>query len=257
MLSQGPLLVQPCRVTDDPLLPPAAAAARVGIGLKLLRRLGLPYEGKSTRKHYRASVLDAWLAENGTTKQRQAARASQQFTTYRTYVKPDGATIAASVDPRFETWRGIVERTSDPHNPYYGGRGITMHEAWRDDPAAFYEWWDGNLPPYVKDKKHSLDRIDNNRGYEPGNLRYTTLDVQNANRRRWAEHPYGYPCLCTDGPHEDGSSECPERQLFTDLRDGMESWLDRALAEQTARSRQEWESMFGPLDVPSLLSRED
>ena len=63
----------------------------------------------------------------------------------------------------------------------YGGRGITVHEPWRVDRLAFRRYL-GDLPG-AGDPDRTLDRIDNDRGYEPGNLRWATWAEQAANRR--------------------------------------------------------------------------
>lgn len=66
--------------------------------------------------------------------------------------------------------------------PDYGGRGIAVHEPWISDKRAFLaylvslEGWD--------DPSLSIDRIDNNKGYEPGNLRFADQKTQTSNRRR-------------------------------------------------------------------------
>lgn len=65
--------------------------------------------------------------------------------------------------------------------PSYGGRGITVHEPWRKDRTAFLryllslEGWDN--------PNFELDRIDNDRGYCPGNLRFVSRKGNLANRR--------------------------------------------------------------------------
>lgn len=58
----------------------------------------------------------------------------------------------------------------------YGGRGITLHPDWVHDFDAFFAHVGPRPSP-----KHSLDRIDNDRGYVPGNLRWATQTVQNRN----------------------------------------------------------------------------
>lgn len=74
------------------------------------------------------------------------------------------------------------------HNPKsrvfkdYGGRGIHVHGAWREDRGAFLryliglEGWDN---PSL-----DLDRTDNNRGYEPGNLRFVSRSDNARNKRK-------------------------------------------------------------------------
>lgn len=60
---------------------------------------------------------------------------------------------------------------------YYYGRGITMCVEWLNDFQAFYDHI-GPCPPGL-----TLDRIDNNRGYEPGNVRWADCTTQARNRR--------------------------------------------------------------------------
>lgn len=74
--------------------------------------------------------------------------------------------------------KGRCLTPTDKRYSYYGGRGIKIYEPWISDFAAFYEHV-GNRPT----TKHSLDRIDNNGNYEPGNVRWADKQVQSANRR--------------------------------------------------------------------------
>jgi hypothetical protein len=93
------------------------------------------------------------------------------------------------------TWQGMIARCHDPrhvgyHN--YGGRGITVCSQWRDDPRPFIAWIEANLGP--RPTKHTLDRIDNDRGYEPGNIQWASQSRQRVNSRRGvvfrgSEHP--------------------------------------------------------------------
>ena len=70
----------------------------------------------------------------------------------------------------YVTWENMIQRCHNPNNHGYvdyGGRGIQVYPAWRES-RVFLKYCDEVLGP--KPQGYSLDRIDNNRGYEPGNI---------------------------------------------------------------------------------------
>lgn len=109
-------------------------------------------------------------------------------------------------------WRGITQRCTNPKNAayrWYGGRGIKICDEWQGETgfAAFFAHV-GERPS----KAHSLDRIDNNGHYEPGNVRWVTQKEQMRNSRAaravtingitksvagWAEYVGVRPCTMT------------------------------------------------------------
>jgi 5-methylcytosine-specific restriction endonuclease McrA len=64
----------------------------------------------------------------------------------------------------------------------YGGRGIVMFEEWHQSYDKFLTWISENLGPRPSER-YSLDRIDNDKGYFPDNLRWATPEQQGQNRR--------------------------------------------------------------------------
>ncbi|MER6976009.1 hypothetical protein [Streptomyces carpinensis] len=79
----------------------------------------------------------------------------------------------------YMTWEDMVARCTRPsHKKWadYGGRGITVCDRWRDFANFLADM--GERPPGLE-----LDRIDNNRGYEPNNCRWTDRSTQMKNRR--------------------------------------------------------------------------
>ena len=64
---------------------------------------------------------------------------------------------------------------------YYGGRGITMCDRWRDSFEAFYE--DVSTLPHFEEEGYSLDRVNNDGNYEPNNVRWASVEEQQNNKR--------------------------------------------------------------------------
>lgn len=81
--------------------------------------------------------------------------------------------------PLYKTWANMLARCLDQANPtyrLYGGRGITVHEPWKDFSTFLLDV--GDRPANC-----SLDRVDGNGNYEPGNVRWATDKEQARNKR--------------------------------------------------------------------------
>lgn len=85
----------------------------------------------------------------------------------------------------YKVWKTIKQRCCNTNNknyPNYGGRGIYLANEWLNDYEAFKNYVLNNLGDYDSSNL-TLDRIDNDGGYCPGNLRLTTRKVQRINQR--------------------------------------------------------------------------
>ena len=83
--------------------------------------------------------------------------------------------------PEYFLWHQIIQRCENPRHPRYsdyGGRGIAVCKRWRDSFSAFL--MDVGKRPQ---QGLTLDRVDNSKGYEPGNVRWATATQQSQNRR--------------------------------------------------------------------------
>ena len=99
-----------------------------------------------------------------------------------------GFTAKGNYHPLYAVWRTMIARchcsTNDSYSGY-GARGIAVCDRWRFGENGMHP-----LECFAADMgakpspKHSIDRIDNDKGYEPGNCRWATAKEQVQNTRR-------------------------------------------------------------------------
>jgi len=98
---------------------------------------------------------------------------------------PKGRDHGGKYPPEYQIWIGMKNRCHNPTDSsydHYGGRGIYVCDSWRSSFAQFMT--DMGPRPTLK---HSIERRDNNQGYNPDNCYWATHSEQMKNRRKKAE----------------------------------------------------------------------
>lgn len=106
-----------------------------------------------------------------------------------------GHCAGGKASTEYAVWAGMWQRCTDCNvDSYvdYGGRGISVCERWADFNAFLADM--GPRP----DRDHSLDRIDLNGNYEPGNCRWADRSTQGTNRRVGRNNTSGFRGISVD-----------------------------------------------------------
>ena len=128
----------------------------------------------------KAKAINYYWAHRNTRleKQRQYKQTHKELC--RTHNKSNRSTIRGHLG---HIWRHINSRCTNPKDKRYycyGERGIQLHFACFED---FFNYVTKELK--IDPRGLTIDRIDNNGHYEPGNIRFVTRAENNANGRRW------------------------------------------------------------------------
>lgn len=92
-----------------------------------------------------------------------------------------GDSARGRLTTEYRTWSNMIDRCERVSNKQFrdwGGRGIKVCPRWRESFAAFLADMGRKPSP-----DHSIDRINNDGNYEPGNCRWATRLEQNRNKR--------------------------------------------------------------------------
>ena len=131
-------------------------------------------------------------------------------------------------------WKGMVQRTTNPGAPAYmnyGGRGITISDSWRNSFENFLADMGERPSP-----DHSIDRIDNDKGYSAENCRWATHAEQMRNRRMFKINTSGHT----------GVNQCQGKWQARITVNSVRKWLgtftdiDDAIAARLEAERKYW-----------------
>jgi len=135
-----------------------------------------------------------WIVEA----ERECAKITESISLAKTLFKPETQMNTPKIEHlperhgksktmTYRAWQGMRQRCENPTSQVYrnyGGRGITVCERWSKSFTAFLEDM-GEKNPGL-----SIDRIDNDGNYEPGNCRWADFKTQCRNQRK--THRYAY-----------------------------------------------------------------
>jgi len=124
------------------------------------------------------SVVSGYKLRVGETQSCGCLHSDVSSALYATMTRTHGATNT----PTYRSWNHMRDRCLNANNhawKHYGGRGITVCERWGSYEAFLADM--GERP-----EGRTLDRIDVNGNYEPGNCRWATATQQAQNRRKAA-----------------------------------------------------------------------
>lgn len=130
----------------------------------------------------------------------------------------------------FSIWMAIIARCENPKHisyKYYGAKGIKICDRWRESFECFF------LDMGERPEGKSIDRINVNGDYEPGNCRWATIEEQNNNKSNAIKITYQGKTMTIS----DWAKECGIRRnvLYHRLVEGKMS-IDDAFRIPVSRS---------------------
>lgn len=144
----------------------------------------------------RTSIVSCINVASGSTtscgcyaRQKTSERSTAMGAARRAKARKRHGIIGNEFPPEFRSWRAMIDRcTRKAHVGFhrYGGRGITICERWMKSFASFYADMGQMSGPGL-----SLDRINPNGNYEPGNCRWATKQQQSRNTSRSVSLTFG------------------------------------------------------------------
>lgn len=135
---------------------------------------------RSANKH----VVGLWRCECGNEKQIAVSRVRNGYAKSCGCLSPEVSKIVNRTHGKrysreYSSWQSMKGRCLNPDNkdyPRWGGKGVTIFSDWINSFEAFF----AHVGP--RPKGTSLDRIDNTKGYFPGNVRWVSATMQASNR---------------------------------------------------------------------------
>ena len=161
-----------------------------------------------------AIITTKGLREQGT----KSCGCLQKEATRKSHIKH-----GMSKTPIWNIWVSMIQRCFDKNcklYPYYGGRGITVSNAWKSNFMNFYHDM-GERPS----RRYTLERKNNDGNYEAGNVIWATREDQMNNFRRNVTHEYRGEKLTMRKIIKKSNSSIPYRVAMDRVRRGWSAEL--------------------------------
>ena len=197
-LDYSPVMTERGKHERTPEMRAAASAARKGKTCPdgCTCRRHTPYERSQETRAKLAEAMQGRKQPEEAIAKRTATRKAN-----RTLVTHGHGSTREGRSGTYQAWSNMIQRCTNPKRreyKYYGARGITVCERWRSFENFLADM--GERPEGL-----TLDRINNDGNYEPGNCRWVDWETQQSNRRRAAyyDRPSRTPgCGHPDRPHK-------------------------------------------------------